>query len=296
MPRVMAVSFEPHGQLHYLDAGEQSYTVGDWVLYPTESGPEVARVVWSAEPVFDPDLNVPECLGKASEEDLARDDRNRQSRAEALAVTKQLVAQHQLDMSIKAVDLVISDDGRERLTAIYYTAPDRVDFRALVGDLARTLGSRIDLRQIGARDAARLTGGIGSCGRELCCSTFLKDVEPISMRLAKVQSMPNNPLQISGACGKLMCCLKYEHPLYLEFDRVAPKMGDEVVSRSEGSSIKGTVVGRSVPGQSITIKDESGATHRCPLESVCPSHQARKTRTKNLTAMGQASTSRGEDT
>ena len=110
-------------------------------------------------------------------------------------------------------------------TTVYFTAPHRVDFRALVRDLAATLKGRVELRQLSARDEARLTGGIGSCGRELCCSTFLVDFEPVSVRMAKDQELPLNPLRISGACGRLMCCLKYEHPLYEEFAKAAPAVG-----------------------------------------------------------------------
>ena len=117
-------------------------------------------------------------------------------------------------------------------TTIYFTAPHRVDFRGLVRDLAATLNGRVELRQLSARDEARLTGGIGSCGRELCCSTFLVDFEPVSVRMAKDQDLPLNPLRISGACGRLMCCLKYEHPLYQEFAEKAP--GDRARRRDAG--------------------------------------------------------------
>ena len=140
---------------------------------------------------------------------------------------------------------------------IYFTAPHRVDFRTLVSELARSLRARIDLRQIGSRDAARLVGGLGNCGRDLCCATFLKDFEPVSLRMAKVQDLPPNPLKISGACGRLMCCLKYEHPLYAEFARTAPAVGEQV-ALDEGD---GVVVGHQVPADSVVIRmSASGAT------------------------------------
>ena len=113
-------------------------------------------------------------------------------------------------MKVSGIDYVDEDDR----TIIYFTAAHRVDFRALVRDLSATLHSRVELRQLSARDEAKLTGGLGSCGRDLCCSTFLVDFEPVSVRMAKEQGLPLNPLRISGACGRLMCCLKYEHPLY----------------------------------------------------------------------------------
>ncbi len=121
---------------------------------------------------------------------------------------KRLIREHALPMKLSGIDIT-SDK-----TIIYFSAPHRVDFRALVRDLGATLRARVELRQLSARDEARLIGGIGSCGRELCCSTFLVDFEPVSVRMAKDQDLPLNPLRISGACGRLMCCLKYEHPLY----------------------------------------------------------------------------------
>ena len=138
-------------------------------------------------------------------------------------------------MKLSGVDY----DPAAHKTTIYFTAPHRVDFRALVRDLAATLNGKVELRQLSARDEARLTGGIGSCGRELCCSTFLVDFEPVSVRMAKDQDLPLNPLRISGACGRLMCCLKYEHPLYTDFAEQAPAVGEQV----ETPDGEGTVVG-----------------------------------------------------
>lgn len=276
MSRVMAVTFEQYGQLHYLDPGEGDYRVGDWVLYPTEHGPEVCQVVWAPEPAdpsADP-VELPRCAGPASQADRDRDAHNRAERAEALAVARELVARHGLAMKVVAVDLVDRSDEFDRLVAVYFTAPERVDFRGLLSDLARTLRARIDLRQVGARDATRLTGGVGQCGRELCCSTWLQTFEPVSMRLARSQNLAGNPLAIQGQCGKLMCCLAYEHPLYAEFERTAPPIG-ETVSTASGD---GRVIGHSVPGQSVTVRLASGEVQRCPLTEVCPKSQARKQR------------------
>lgn len=275
MSRVMAVTFEQYGQLHYLDPGENSYAVGDWVLYPTENGPEVCRVVWAPEPSSEePAAALPLCAGRADADALARDERNRAARAEAMAVSRELVARHGLAMKVVAVDLVDRAIDVDRMIAIYFSAPERVDFRALIPDLAKTLRARIDLRQVAARDATRLTSGIGQCGRELCCSTWLQTFEPISMRLARSQNMAGNPLQIQGQCGKLMCCLAYEHPLYAEFERNAPPIGD-VVTTASGD---GKVIGHSAPGQSVTVRLENGEVQRCPLTEVCPKSKARKER------------------
>lgn len=277
MARVMAVAFERHGQLHYLDPADGAYAVGDWVRYPTPDGPEIAQVVWAAEDVegFD---DVPVCQGPATQADHARDAANRQRRADAMAVAKRTIARHGLPMKVVGVDYLDRTAEFDRLIAIYYTAPHRVDFRSLLGDLARALDSRIDLRQVGSRDAARLIGGVGSCGRELCCTTFLTDFEPVSTRLARVQGLPPNPLQISGQCGRLMCCLKYEHPLYVDFIKQAPAIGDRVTV--DGQEM--TVTGHNVPAGSVTGRTPSGEMVRCPLEKVCSAKMSRDLRSANV--------------
>jgi cell fate regulator YaaT (PSP1 superfamily) len=170
-------------------------------------------------------------------------------------------------MKVVATDHAIESNR----TTIYFTAPHRVDFRALVRDLGATLTARVELRQLNPRDAAKAQGGIGPCGRDLCCSTFLTDFEPVTIRMAKDQDLPLNPMRISGACGRLMCCLKYEHPLYQQFDATAPGVGERV-STAQG---EGKVVGRSVPSDSLTVRlDSDGSRCACSRASVCGSRQA----------------------
>jgi cell fate regulator YaaT (PSP1 superfamily) len=274
MAEVMAVSFERYGRLYYLDPGDATYAVGDRVLVPTESGPEVAECVWAPEWVDDTDGgfgDLPLCGGLASADDLARNEANRRRRAEAKLVAKSLIKKHGLPMKVIAVDYIDSGNEFDQLIVIYFDAPHRVDFRTLVGELARSLRARIDLRQIGARDAARLTGGLGNCGRDLCCATFLKDFEPVSLRMAKVQDLPPNPMKISGACGRLMCCLKYEHPLYVEFAREAPPVNSRV-STDDG---EGVVIAHQVPADSVLVRlKASGAVVSCSKASVCGSRHA----------------------
>jgi cell fate regulator YaaT (PSP1 superfamily) len=160
-------------------------------------------------------------------------------------------------------------------TTIYFTAPHRVDFRALVRDLGATLRCRVELRQLSARDSARVQGGIGSCGRDLCCATFLTDFEPVTIRMAKDQDLPLNPMRISGACGRLMCCLKYEHPLYQQFQATAPAVGERVTT-PEGP---GRVVAHSVPRDAVTVRlDADGSRCSCSKASVCGSRQAYESR------------------
>ncbi len=276
MTRVMAVSFERYGRLYYLDPGERVYRVGERVLVPTESGPEVAECVWAPEWVDDEGLSdLPVCAGPAQDQDLARDAANRRRRAEAKLVAKKLIRRHDLAMKVVAVDFVDSQGEFDELIVIYFTAPHRVDFRALVGELARSLRARIDLRQIGSRDSARLVGGLGNCGRDLCCATFLSGFEPVSLRMAKVQDLPLNPMRISGACGRLMCCLKYEHPLYTEFAREAPAVGSAVTT-DEG---EGVVVAHQVPADALLVRLRStGAVSSCSKAGVCGSRQSYEAR------------------
>ena len=267
MPLVCAVVFQPQGRLYYADPGSLTLQVGDHVLYPTEEGPEVAQVVWAPQWVSDEVGGLPELVGLAAPADLDAAEVSRKKRAAARVAARRLVREHDLPMKIVGVDHVVADNH----TTIYFTAPHRVDFRALVRDLAATLKGRVELRQLSARDEARLTGGVGSCGRELCCATFLVDFEPVSVRMAKDQDLPLNPLRISGACGRLMCCLKYEHPLYEEFAATAPRVGSEVTT-PDGS---GRVVGHDVPGEKVVVRMAAdGRVSRCALASVCASRKA----------------------
>src|ERR1700749_3731965 len=264
---MMAVSFERCGRLYYLDPGDTTPSIGDKVLVPTDGGPEVAECVWAPQWVSDDVSDLPVCAGLADEDDLARGEENRRRRAEGRLAAKRLVREHGLPMKITAVDFVDSVN----VFVVYFSAPHRVDFRALVRDLAARLHARVELRQIGPRDEARLQGGIGPCGRDLCCSTFLKVFEPVSVRMAKDQDLPVNPLRIAGACGRLMCCLKYEHPLYQDFREKAPKLG-EAVETPEGPSV---VTGHNVPGDKVVVKlTADGRKCACTRASVCGSRQA----------------------
>jgi cell fate regulator YaaT (PSP1 superfamily) len=267
MGMMMAVSFERYGRLYYLDPGPHMPGVGAKVLVPTDSGPEVAECVWAPQWVDDEIADLPVCEGIATDEHLARDEGNRAKRAQARVTARRLIREHGLPMKVVGVDYV---DPPPVIT-VYFSAPHRVDFRALVRDLASRLSGRVELRQVGPRDEAKLQGGIGPCGRDLCCATFLKDFEPVSVRMAKDQDLPVNPLRIAGACGRLMCCLKYEHPLYQDFHSEAPKLG-ETVETPEGA---GVVTGHNVPSDKVVVKlSADGRKCACPRASVCGSRQA----------------------
>jgi cell fate regulator YaaT (PSP1 superfamily) len=267
MGMMMAVAFQRHGRLYYLDPGPYSPAVGDRVLVPTDSGPEVAECIWAPQWVSDEIDGLPVCAGLATDEHLSRDEANRSRRAEGRVVARRLIREHGLPMKVIATDYV--DTGN--VLTVYFSAPHRVDFRALVRDMAARLRVRVELRQIGPRDEARLQGGIGPCGRDTCCSTFLKDFEPVSVRMAKDQQLPVNPLRIAGACGRLMCCLKYEHPLYQDFRESAPKIGASV-DTPDGP---GQVVGHSVPADSVVVRlSADGRRTACSRASVCGSRKA----------------------
>jgi len=267
MGLICAVTFTDRGRLYYADPGSLSLAVGDHVLYPTGEGPEVAQVMWSPQWTADDIGGLPVLVGMAGRDDLDALELARKRRAVGRVAARRLIREHGLPMKVVGVDHVLATNR----TIIYFSAPHRVDFRALVRDLGATLKGRVELRQLSARDEARVVGGIGSCGRELCCSTFLVDFEPVSVRMAKDQDLPLNPLRISGACGRLMCCLKYEHPLYQDFHDRAPAVGS-CVSTPEG---EGTVVGHSVPADRVVVRmNADGRRSSCAMAAVCSSRKA----------------------
>jgi len=276
MGMLCAVSFNRYGRLYYLNPGELTIGVGDKVLVPTDDGPEVAECVWAPQWVSEETDGFPRVAGLAADEDLRRDELIRRRKAEAKTAAKRLIREHELPMKVVAIDHVPESPGTSGgRTTIYFTAPHRVDFRSLVRDLGATLHCRVELRQLSARDSARVQGGIGSCGRDLCCATFLTDFEPVTIRMAKDQDLPLNPLRISGACGRLMCCLKYEHPLYQQFQATAPTVGSRV-STPDGD---GRVVGHSVPRDAVVVRmDADGSRCSCSRASVCGPRQAFESR------------------
>jgi cell fate regulator YaaT (PSP1 superfamily) len=269
---IMAVTYTPKGRLYYLDPGPHRPAVGDFVLAPTDSGPEVAQVVWAPEYVADDIGGLSVCAGPAGPAQLERDDANRRRRAEIRVSAQRLIRESGLPMKVVAVDWVDVGHESDRPTAtVYFTSVTRVDFRQLVRDLSLTLDCKVLLTQLGARDNARIQGGIGPCGRETCCSTFLVDFEPVTMRMVRDQDLPVNPMKISGACGRLMCCLKYEHPLYESFKADVPAVG-EPVDTAEGP---GRVLAHDVPRDSVVIKlTATGQPTVCDRASVCAARKA----------------------
>jgi cell fate regulator YaaT (PSP1 superfamily) len=223
MPIVVGIRFKDSGKTYFFDPGDLEIHVGDHVIVETVRGPELAKVAYPHQEIDEAEVvsELKPVLRRAEASDFERLALLQQRHDEVLERCAEKIAQHSLPM--KLVKAEYSFDG-SRLT-FYFTSEKRVDFRLLVRDLARTFKSRIELRQIGPRDEAKLLGGIGPCGRLLCCATFLPDYARVSIKMAKDQDLPLNPAKISGVCGRLLCCLSYEHEQYLEIKATMPSRG-----------------------------------------------------------------------
>lgn len=226
MPNIVGIRFRRAGKVYYFDPAGHEFNVNDWAVVDTARGPEVGQVVITPRQVADSELREPlkPVLRPATAADLRAMQAYRLYEANALARAREESARHGLPMKIVGAEY--SFDGT-RLT-FFFTAEGRVDFRDLVRDLARVFKSRIELRQVGARDETKIMDGLGVCGRRLCCAAFLDEFNTVSIRMAKVQDLPLNPAKISGQCGRLLCCLAYEEELYREAKARLPKIGEEV--------------------------------------------------------------------
>ena len=214
MQTVIGVRFKQAGKIYYFGAGAMEIAKGDDVIVETARGTEFGHVALGPREVPDEEVTLPlkAIERKATDEDRARVAENREREKDAFRICEEKIAARALDMKLVSVEYTFDVSK----IIFYFTADGRVDFRELVKDLAAVFRTRIELRQIGVRDEAKLLGGIGCCGRPLCCATFLGDFAPVSIRMAKEQSLSLNPTKISGICGRLMCCLKYENDLYCE--------------------------------------------------------------------------------
>lgn len=228
MPKVVSIRFKQAGSVYYFDPAALEFKVGDSVIVETVHGQAMGRVTEVPKEVPSESLQEPlkPVLRKAGPEEMKKFEELKATEPEVLKKCAELVAKHNLPM--KLVEAEYSFDGGH-LTA-YFSAEGKVDFRALLKEMGSTFKTRVELRQIGARDVAKLLGGIGRCGRPVCCATHLSKFAPISVRMARDQSLPLNPTMISGACGKLLCCLKYEHGQYLDIKGSLPSIGKRVVT------------------------------------------------------------------
>lgn len=238
--RVVGVRFKKAGRMYYFDPGDLQITESDGVIVETSRGIEYGEVVLSAHNVEEDELVAPlkEVVRVATEEDSETNERNLQLEEEAFTVCQEKIAEHALDM--KLVDVEYTFNGSK--ITFFFTSEGRVDFRELVKDLAHVFKTRIELRQIGVRDEAKMLGGLGSCGLPICCKTFLEDFQPVSIKMAKEQNLSLSPTKISGLCGRLMCCLKYEQEAYENMRRLMPRINREVIT-ADG---RGTVLDNNV--------------------------------------------------
>lgn len=252
MANIIGVRFKNVGKIYYFDPDGEKLRIGDWVIVETSSGVEAGRVAVPNRYVDDQSLKSPlkKVIRKADEYDIKTIESNLEKERRALEICEKKIIAHNLEMKLISADY--SFDNNKII--FYFSADGRVDFRELVKDLASVFKTRIELRQIGARDETKLLGGLGICGRPYCCNTFLGEFHPVSIKMAKEQGLSLNPAKISGTCGRLMCCLKYEQEAYIDLATNSPKV-DEIVNTPEG---RGKVVDINLIAGKVSVKlDES---------------------------------------
>jgi len=248
MKKVVGVRFRNVGKIYYFDPKEYIVKEGDHVIVETARGVEYGKVVLTPRNIKEEDVVHPlkEVLRVATKEDEEREQQNRIKEKEAFKICQKKIREHELDM--KLIDAEYTFDNNKVL--FYFTADGRIDFRQLVKDLAAIFKTRIELRQIGVRDETKILGGIGICGRCLCCHTYLSEFAPVSIKMAKEQNLSLNQTKISGVCGRLMCCLKNEQETYEALNKKLPGLGD-IVTTPDG--LQGTVQSVNVLRQLVKV-------------------------------------------
>ena len=248
MTRIIGVRFRPAGKIYYFAPGKFHIKKGQQVIVETARGIEFGNVVMGPREVEDDKITQPlkSVIRLATNEDRKIEERNREKEKEAFQICLEKIRKHKLAM--KLIDAEYTFDNNKVL--FYFTADGRIDFRELVKDLAAVFRTRIELRQIGVRDETKIRGGIGICGRELCCHTYLSEFAPVSIKMAKEQNLSLNPTKISGVCGRLMCCLTNEQETYEQLNSKLPPVGDTVTT-PEG--LKGEVQSLSVLRQLVKV-------------------------------------------
>ena len=248
MIKIIGVRFRNAGKIYYFDPKKLPIKKGDHVIVETARGIEYGSVVADAREVTDDQVVQPlkPVIRIANADDNARAQRNKEKEKEAFRICLEKIRKHKLEM--KLIDTEYTFDNNKVL--FYFTADGRIDFRELVKDLASVFKTRIELRQIGVRDETKVVGGVGICGRELCCHTFLSEFAPVSIKMAKEQNLSLNPTKISGVCGRLMCCLKNEEDTYEYLNSRLPGIGDRVIA---DDGLKGEVQSVSVLRQLVKV-------------------------------------------
>ena len=262
MADIVGVRFKRAGRVYYFDPAGIDLEANDYVVVETSRGLELGQVVISPKQVLASDVGKPlkPVVRKAESKDIERVQELEVKEREALAECSKLIAE--LNLPMKLLSAEYSLDGK-RLT-FYFSADGRIDFRELLRELASRLKTRVDLRQTGPRDKAKLIGGFGRCGRPLCCMSFLSEFAPVSIRMAKEQDLPLNPMKISGVCGRLMCCLVYESEQYRAMKEKLPKDG-QLVSTAMGAA---KVVGSNPLKETVLVELESEVTVELPLSEI----------------------------
>lgn len=264
MAKVIGVRFKEVGKIYYFDPKDISFNKNDMAIVETARGVEIGDVALSNKEVNDSEIIHPlkPVIRKATKEDIKKREKNKEKEKEAFKICEEKIKKHNIEM--KLTDVEYTFDNSKVL--FYFTADGRVDFRELVKDLASTFKTRIELRQIGVRDEAKMLGGIGVCGKTFCCNGFLGEFQPVTIKMAKDQGLSLSPTKISGTCGRLMCCLKYEEEAYLDLIKRTPKLG-AIVKTDLG---KGTVVDVNLIQGIIKVK-----MHNTPDEALPQTFKAK---------------------
>jgi cell fate regulator YaaT (PSP1 superfamily) len=263
MPKIIGIRFKPVSKIYYFDpAGFEDLEVGDYVIVETTRGREAGEVAIALKEVPEDEVisQLKDIVRRAEPWDLVQMEHYRRLEPKTLEVCREKVAEYGLPMRV--VKAEYNFDGSH--LAFYFVAEKRIDFRDLVRDLAKTFKTKIELRQIGVRDEVKLMGGLGRCGRPLCCISFLSEFNPVSIKMAKQQDLPLSPMEISGLCGRLLCCLTYENEYYTEVKRRLPRVGEKVVTPYG----PGKVTGINVLKETVSVELESEVTVEVPAKDI----------------------------
>jgi cell fate regulator YaaT (PSP1 superfamily) len=262
MANIAGIRFKKAGKIYYFDAGEIALQVRDYAVVKTSRGIELGHVVIAPGQiqVNETGESLSPVVRKAEPEDIAKEKELNTKAEEALIDCGKMITELNLPMKLLSAEYCLDSS---RLTFLF-SAEERVDFRELVRRLSGKYKIRVELRQVGSRDEAKLLGSFGRCGRELCCGSFLTEFAPVSIKMAKEQDLPLNPMKISGACGRLMCCLAYEGEQYKEMKEKMPKVGQRVSTRLG----EATVVGNNPLKETVIVELDSEATAELPLAEV----------------------------
>ncbi len=269
---VVKIQFYTAGKLYDFNAGNLDLRPGDRVIVETERGRSVATVVIANRQYLETEIpeGLKTVMRKVLPEDLEASTRNASREKEAFDFCLAKIKERGMEMKLIRVEYLF--DGSKAI--FYFTADGRVDFRELVKDLAHAFRTRIEMRQIGVRDEAKMVGGIGICGRELCCSSFLREFEPVSVKMAKEQNLALNPTKISGQCGRLLCCLGYEYETYCTLRKCLPKCGKRV----QCGDVEGEVIKLNVLDGSVTVKTDDDQEVILRGDDIKPEHITDRTK------------------